>query len=94
MLLITAIRLYQKYRIVNLTVRLAVRLHHRLRPAERGTCPLGGMCSATGLSEARTMGLRALPLIVGRMSTCAGPGGCVSMASKRDRARWWLETWC
>lgn len=73
-MLATAIKVYRKNRAVNLAVRAAVRLHHKIRPSdERRPCPLGGQCSAVGLAQAQAMGMAALPVILARMSLC-GPG--------------------
>lgn len=62
---------YQRSPLINRGVRLAVRIHHRLRPAKRGPCPLTGRCSATGLARARVLGWAALPVILARMSVCS-----------------------
>lgn len=87
-MLTTAIRAYQRYLIIKLGVKMMVRFHHKIVPAQRGPCPLGGNCSATGLAEAQTMGWRALPGILARMSRCAGPQmlpNCNSLGIERWR---------
>ena len=69
--LVSAIRLYQRFTFVNATVRLTVGVHHAVTPrTERGPCPLSPECSKTGLIEAQARGLLALPAILRRMSVC------------------------
>lgn len=69
--LAAAIRLYQRSAVVNTAVRLSVRAHHKLTPGgPRAVCPYRGTCSKTGLAAAGTLGMKALPAILSRMSTC------------------------
>jgi len=78
--LASAIRLYQRSRVVNTAVRLSVRAHHAVTPNRaRAVCPHLGHCSNAGLAAALgapagTMGLAALPGILSRMSACTGLG--------------------
>jgi hypothetical protein len=69
--LAAAIRLYQRSPVVNTAVHLSVRVHHALTPRGcRAVCPYRGQCSATGLAAAGTLGMKALPAILSRMSRC------------------------
>lgn len=74
-LLARAIGVYQARPALNRTVRRSQRGYRALTPRrERRPCPLAaqGVCSATGLAEARVLGMSALPGIVSRMSHCGG----------------------
>lgn len=65
------IRAYRRSSVINLAVRLLVRIHHILVPGGRAPCTLAD-CSGTGLAEASALGWRALPGILRRMAAC-GP---------------------
>lgn len=67
----TFIKLYRRSRLVKRMTRLAISVHHLMRPAVRTPCTLAD-CSGTGLAEAETVGWKALPGILARMNACGG----------------------
>jgi hypothetical protein len=73
-MLTLAIRAYRRYRLVKQGVRLAIRVHHTVRPRPRGRCHLAGNCSAIGLAESREISWRALPGILARVEACQYAG--------------------
>lgn len=81
-MLTAAIRLYQRNRLVNHLTRRAVGVHHAVRKPETKPCPYAGRCSEVGLTQARVLGMAALPLILSRMASC-GPSV--------DRAEWCIR---
>jgi len=76
-ILVLAISLYQRSRLVNRAVRLAVAAHHMIRKPVTRPCPHAAEgCSSHFAAQARTArfgGLAALPSILAAMSLC-GPG--------------------
>jgi hypothetical protein len=81
-MLISMIKAYRRWSVVNKTVRIAVMTHHRLVPASRTPCTLAD-CSGTGLTEAQALGWKALPGILGRMAAC-GPSAGIELPDCKD----------
>lgn len=76
-MLVALIRVYQKVALINLAVRTAVRVHHKIRKPKTRPCPYArqpGGCSNHFAQQARTVGsVAALSAAMSAMSVC-GPG--------------------